>query len=101
MDLDKLDIIYQKGHFVVWKGCGGYVVYNTKKPFGKGHTHLKSKKRTKEVIDNSLKKHFPLHWTNYFITSMQRLTTCPIFHEKLEHLRQTRKGKDRYYYRGR
>lgn len=93
------EIVYQKQEYVVWKANGGYVVYNTLKPFKSGHTHLKSKKRVVEVIDNSIDYHFPLHWSNYFIISMIRLTTNERFKCKLEHLHQTRLGKSRRLYK--
>lgn len=89
----------QIGPIVIYQHRNGhFILHNTKKSFNKGHTHLKSRQRSYEVAENVIKKHFPLHWSNYFIESMIRLTTDEKFIERLEHLRETRKGKDKYYY---
>lgn len=91
--LDDLDIIYEKEQYVVWEDCGGYVVWNTDKNFHKGHTHLESFTRVKEVIDSMLEFNFPLHFSNYFIISMQRLSNNKPFTEKLKEIHQARLSK--------
>lgn len=94
--LSGVEIVYQQEEYVVFRGNDSdYIVYNTNKPFKRGHSHLKSKRRAKEVINNSIRKSFPLHWSNYFIHTMIRLTTDSNYKERLEKLRETRKRKGR------
>lgn len=92
---DHIDIIYQKGQYIVWEACGGYVVYNTDKPFQKGHTHLKSYKRVKEVICCMLDERFPLHYSNYFLVSMKRLSNSRLFTRRLQEIHDVRLAKGR------
>lgn len=77
---------------------GHYIIHNSNKRFEDGHTHLRSKRRSYEVAENTIKKHFPRHWSNYFIESMIRLTEDELFEKRLKKLREVRKGKERYYY---
>ena len=90
------EILYQKQEYIVFKGNNSdYIVYNTNKAFKKGHSHIKSKQRAIDIIDNSINKRFPLNWSNYFIHTMIRLTTDHNFKARLERLRDTRKSKGR------
>lgn len=97
-----LEIVYERSNYVVYRGNKnkeGFIVYNKNKPFNKGHTHLKSLKRCKEVIDNMINKNFPLSWSNFFIVSMLRLSDDKEFSKKLKELHNTRlqKGKKKSY----
>ena len=51
--------VYQKNEYIILKVKRGYIVYNTKKPFENGHTHLHSFEMSKTSIDNSIRKKRP------------------------------------------
>lgn len=96
LNKSEVDILYERREYIIFKGGDSdYIVYNTNKRFKQGHSHLKSYKRAKEVVRHSINKHFPLHWSNYFIHTMIRLTEDEVFKSRLEELRTTRKAKGR------
>ena len=48
--------IYERKEYIILRVKKGYVVYNTKKRFENGHTHLQSFEMSKTLIDNMYKK---------------------------------------------
>lgn len=48
--------IYEKKEFIVFQVKKGYVVYNTRKSFEEGHTHLKHFEAAKTAIDLAINK---------------------------------------------
>ena len=51
--------IYEKKGFIIFQVKEGYVVYNTKKDFQEGHTHLKHFEAAKTAIDLVINKKVP------------------------------------------
>ena len=97
------NVIYRKGNFLILEvhdgNRKGFIVYNTKKPFKDGHTHLKSLDMAKVIINNVINKKIPKSHNEYIITSHIRVATDKKYIEKLEQLLETRKQKDepKYY----
>ena len=48
--------IYERKEYIILRVKKGYIVYNTKKTFENGHTHLQSFEMSKTIIDNSIRK---------------------------------------------
>lgn len=97
LDIDK-EILYSKKEYVMFEGGNNsVVVYNTNKPFEEGHSHFRSKRRARDVIDSCLNKTFPLHWGTYFIESSIRLSTDERYIKKLKQLKRTRDKRYKNY----
>lgn len=86
------NLVYRKYDFVVFRGRNGYIVYNTKKEFNQGHTHLKQMKSCKDIIEFAQRKVIPEGSSPYFITSLMRISDDEKFINRLEHLKQTGEG---------
>jgi len=88
-------VIYRKDEFVILKASEGFIVYNTKKEWENGHSHLKSLKAAKTVINLVQKGKLPRNRGFYYLTTLQRISTEKEYIERIEQLKQTRKEKGR------
>ena len=92
--------IYEKKEFMIFQVKQGYIVYNTKKRFQEGHTHLKHFEAAKTAIDLVLNRKIPRSTHGYYLTSLIRLSEDDWYINKIYELLETRaqKGKkDKYY----
>lgn len=96
------NVIYRKGNFLILEvhdgNRKGFIVYNTKKPFKDGHTHLKSLDMAKVIINNVMNKKLPKSHNEYIITSHIRVATDKKYISSLEQLIETRKQKGKQNY---
>lgn len=95
--------IYEKKEFMIFQVKEGYVVYNTRKSFQEGHTHLKHFEAAKTAIDLVLNKKIPRSTHGYYLTSLIRLSEDDWYINKIYELIETReqKGKKGKYYNSR
>lgn len=66
--------IYEKEGYIILKMKRGFIAYNSKKEFSKGHTHLYNFNMAKTVIDNCIKKKRPKTDSLYILDSHLRLS---------------------------
>lgn len=95
--------VYEKGEYIILKAKKGYIVYNTKKRFKEGHTHIQSFEMSKTIIDNSLRKKRPKTNNEYLIISHIRITKDPKYKKILEELLESKRNKtkdNKYHNRG-
>lgn len=85
--------IYERKEYIILKVKKGYVVYNTKKSFENGHTHLQSFEMSKIIIDNSIRKKRPKTNNIYLIESHIRVTNDNKYKQVLEELVEAKKDK--------
>ena len=85
--------IYERKEYIILKVKRGYIVYNTKKEFEYGHTHLQSFEMSKTIIDNSIKKKRPKTNNIYLIESHIRVTNDSKYKQVLEELIEAKKNK--------
>lgn len=92
--------IYQKKEYIILKVKKGYIVYNTKKEFENGHTHLHSFEMSKTVIDNSINKKRPKTNNVYLLESHIRITNDSKYKKILQEILSAKnnKTKDHKYY---
>ena len=90
--------IYQRKEYIIIATKTGYVVYNTKKQFTEGHTHLKSYKMATTLIDNCINRKKPTSTNPYIITSHIRVSKDEKYIKMLEELLETKKGKTKKTY---
>lgn len=88
-------VIYRKDEFIILKVSEGFIVYNTKKEWENGHSHLKSFKAAKTAINLVQKGKLPRSREFYYLTTLQRISTEEKYIERIEQLKQTRKEKGR------
>lgn len=83
-----MDLVYTKKNFKVFysKEHKNYIVYNMKKPFQEGHTHLQKYEQTQYAIDCVLKNKIPKKTNKYFLISLLRLTKDKKYMERLQRI---------------
>lgn len=87
--------IYERKEYIILKVKRGYIVYNTKKPFENGHTHLHSFEMSKTIIDNLIKKKRPKTKNIYLLQSHIRVTNDSKYKQILEELIEAKKDKSK------
>ena len=92
--------IYERKEFMIFQVKEGYIVYNAKKSFQEGHTHLRHFEAAKTAIDLVIRKKIPRSTQRYYLTSLMRLSDDDIYINKIKELMESRtqKGKkDKFY----
>ena len=95
--------IYERKEFMIFKVKNGYIVYNAKKSFQEGHTHLKHFEAAKTAIDLVIRKKIPRSTHSYYLTSLIRISEDDSYINKIKELINSReqKGKKYKYYNSR
>ncbi len=75
---------YRKKEFILFRTVTGWVAYNTRKPFKKGHTHLNNFHSAKDAIRFSIERRVPKNATEYYLISLQRLTDDIEYYNRLQ-----------------
>ena len=105
--MSSLVLIYKKRNFNVYdSGRDQYIIHNSNYEFDIAHTHIRSFKRCKFLINLALHKSIPKHLSDYLLTSLIRISDDPDYIIKLVDMRaknkENRKGtsykdKKKYY----
>ena len=85
--------IYERNEFIILRVKKGFIVYNTKKEFENGHTHLQSFEMSRTLIDNSIRKKRPKTNNTYLIESHIRVTKDIKYKQILEEMLEAKKNK--------
>ena len=102
---DESQKVYEKDGFVILKVYSdkkvGYIVYNTKKEWENGHTHLKSFDVGKTIISNVLRNKKPKTSNMYLLKSHIRISDDEAYIKFIEELMTVKKSKQKQVYRNR
>lgn len=91
--------VYEKSSYIIFRVKNGFIVYNTKKQFSEGHTHMKSFKASKTLIDLAINKKIPRSNSKYYMTSLLRISNDEKFSKQINEIIQVKKQKTKYSYR--
>ena len=78
--------VLEESEFIIL-GCNntkGYIVYNRKKEWDKGHTHIKELKQAKDLIFCAKRHILPRSANKYFLVSLSRITDNPDYYDVLQ-----------------
>lgn len=81
--------IFQRKEYSIYKVSDGYIVHNTNKEFRIGHTHVRSFKKAKSIVDLCVRKKLPNTLRKWEIESLMRVTNNNTYRNKLRNLYQT------------
>ena len=92
--------IYEREGYIILRVKRGYILYNTKKNFKNGHTHIQSFDMAKTIIDNNIRKKRPKTNSIYLIESHIRVTNDSKYKKMLEELLASKEDrtKDNKYH---
>ena len=93
--------VYAKQEYIILysEERDNYTVYNTKKEWSEGHTHINSMKQAQYLIDCCSKNKMPEKVNKYFLVSLSRITNDKKFKDRLLRRIDNIKHKDKYYNR--
>ena len=94
------DKVYERNGYIILRVKNGYIVYNTKKVFSEGHTHLRSFSMAKTLIDNCIKHKKPKTNNPYIITSHIRVSDDNHYIKMLHELIDSKKKHNDKYKNG-
>ena len=81
-------------------GCNntkGYIVYNRKKDWKNGHTHIRELKQAKDLIFCAERYILPRRANKYFLVSLSRITDNPDYYDVLQDaINRTSNKKTKY-----
>lgn len=90
--------IFERKEYIILQVKKGYVVYNRNKPFENGHSHLRSFRTAKTIIDNCIKKKMPKTSNIYLLSSHVRISNDDKFIRMIEELVEAKRDKDKMKY---
>lgn len=94
------NVIYSKKNYCIIMARNGFVIYNTNKKFKDGHTHIKSFKMAKTLIDCAIHLQTPKTRNPYLLHSLVRISEDESYKAMIQELdnriRNRRKGKKKY-----
>lgn len=91
--------IYAKEEFIILYSDErkNYTVYNTKKEWNEGHTHMNGYKQAVYLIDCELKRKVPEKVNKYFLVSLTRITRDKKYRERIQRKIDNIQAKQKYY----
>lgn len=92
--------VYEDKQFIIFGGCNDeYILMNKRKRFKDGHTHLHNFKTAKWLADLYRHRRLPrnLH-SSYLLESLMRISSDPVYTDKVKSLMEVRKRKSKSYY---
>lgn len=75
--------VYKKKNFEIYGYKNAYIIYNKNKPFETGHSHIKSFKTAKYIINLAIHKTVPKHLSIYLYESLLRISSDNIYKQKI------------------
>lgn len=97
--------IYEREGYIILKVYGGnkvgFIIYNTKKEWEEGHTHLNSFDMAKTIISNVIKNKKPKTNNLYLLRSHIRISDNSKYTRYIEELINTKRSKSNNKYRNR
>ncbi len=95
--------IYENGEFIILEVHSGkkkgYILYNTKKQFEQGHTHLHGFSISKTILSNVKYRKIPKTHDLYLLKSHIRVSDDDNYIRKIEQLIEVRTNKTKVNYR--
>mgnify|MGYP000431202029 CR=1 FL=1 len=78
--------IFQRKEYSIYRCSDGFVVHNTNKKFENGHTHIRSFKKAKSIIDLAVRKKMPNTPRKWEIECLLRIVKDEKYKKKLRSL---------------
>lgn len=90
--------IYSRKEYIILQVKKGYIIYNQKKSFKTGHTHIRSYNVAKTIIDNCINRKRPKTNNIYLLESHIRISNNEKYINDIKELINSKrnKTKDKY-----
>ena len=93
-----MELKYTKKNFKIFysKENNNYVVYNLKKQWETGHTHIDKYEQALYLVDCVIKGKIPKRVNKYFLVSLKRLAKDEKYIEKIQNVIDGKEPKQNY-----
>ena len=90
--------VYSKCEYIIIQVSRGFIIVNRRKEFPEGHTHIKTFKTAKYLVDLAIHNSMPYHLSLYLLTSLTRITENESYKQKILDLiaNKKKRGLRRY-----
>ena len=78
--------IFQRKEYSIYRAGDGFIIHNTNGEFVKHHTHIRSFKKAKSIVDLCIRKKLPDEANAWEIESLMRLTRNNAYYNQLRDL---------------
>lgn len=78
--------VFQRKEYSIYRAGDGFIIHNTNGEFEKHHTHIRSFKKAKSLIDLAVRKKLPNTPRKWEIESLIRIVKDEKYKEKLRSL---------------
>ncbi len=91
--------VYSKSEYIIIQVSRGFIIINRRKKFFEGHTHIKTFKTAKYLVDLALHNSMPYNLSPYLLTSLTRITENETYKQKILGLIANKKNRGLRRYR--
>ncbi len=91
--------VYSKSEYIIIQVSRGFIIINRRKRFFEGHTHIKTFKTAKYLVDLALHNSMPYNLSPYLLTSLTRITENETYKQKILDLIANKKNRGLRRYR--
>ena len=91
--------VYSKSEYIIIQVSKGFIIVNRRKRFFEGHTHIKTFKTAKYLVDLALHNSMPYNLSPYLLTSLTRITENETYKQKILDLIANKKNRGLRRYR--
>ena len=91
--------VYSKCEYIIIQVGRGFIVVNRRKRFTDGHTHIKTFKTAKYLVDLVIHNSMPYNLSPYLLTSLTRITENESYKQKILDLIANKKNRGLRRYR--
>ena len=91
--------MYSKNEYIIIQVSKGFIIVNRRKRFIEGHTHIKTFKTAKYLIDLAIHNSMPYNLSPYLLTSLTRISENETYRRKIQDLISNKRNRGLRRYR--
>lgn len=96
-----MEVVFRKKEYIIYHNIhdSNYIVYNTKKMWDEGHTHIHRLQQAHYLVDCCVKKKVPNRVNKYFLISLIRISKDDKYKRLIQQKLDNFQIKQNYYNR--
>ena len=85
--------VFQRKEYTIYRAGDGFIIHNTNGEFVKHHTHIRSFKKAKSIVDLCIRRKLPDKPNIWEVESLMRLTRNNAYYNQLRDLLEKNKNQ--------
>ena len=91
--------VYCRNEYIIIQVSRGFIVINKRKKFVEGHSHIKTFKTAKYIVDLAIHNSMPYNLSPYLLTSLTRISENEAYKQKIFDLIANKRNRGLRRYR--